>query len=48
MADFAIFVQKLLISEMVRERAKRMKIWDHIHHSKLVSKVFYFRKTNVT
>ena len=29
MSDFAIFVQKVLIPETVRDRAKRTKIWDH-------------------
>ena len=28
MADFAIFSKKVVISEMVRDTAKRTKIWD--------------------
>ena len=32
MDNFAIFVQKVLISETVRDRAKPTKIWDHMHH----------------
>ena len=33
LAHFAIFVQKVLISETVTDRAKRTKIWDHMHHN---------------